>query len=688
MIVMAGLFISSFARAQRDSTGIPDSLERKTLQEVVVRAYEQNRRMADVPAAIGVLTPAQFNRYSNNSIVAAFNSIPGIRMEERSPGSYRLSFRGSTLRSPFGVRNVKVYLDGIPFTDPGGNTYLTQLAPFDIQSLEVIKGPAGSLYGAGTGGAVLLQTLPNNWQPGFTADYSGGSFGTSNINAQVRFGDSNSGNSISFSHQVSNGYRDHTHLRRDMAIWESVIKNSSRQTLRSLVSYGDLYYQTPGALTLTEYDANPKQARPAAGVNPSADQSKAAIHQKTFMAAISNDYRFNDRWKNRTNFYGAYTNYLNPTFRNYEIRNEPHFGGRTIFTYQSGVFHLNAGGEAQKGFFKTEDFGNRNGSPDTVQTNDNINTWTYSVFAQADFQLRHGWQITAGASFNKSFIGIDRLSVPGFIPRNKTFSNEIAPRLSVAKKIAQDLLVYASVSKGFSPPAVGEVLPSNQSINTDLQPEQGINYEAGLKSGFLNQRLYAELTGFWFQLEKAIVVRKDLSNSDYYINAGVTRQQGIESQLSYQLVDRPGPVLTSARLWLSYTLNRFTYHDFKKNDIDYSGKHLPGVANNTVAGGLDLFSKPGIFLHLTYYYSDKLPLDDANSAYAGSYQLLGGKIGYKTNAFKKINLSLFTGIDNAFNTKYSLGNDINAAGGRYYNAAPGVNYFAGLSISCSKPPHS
>lgn len=606
-------------------------------------------------------------------------------MEERSPGSYRLSFRGSTLRSPFGVRNVKVYLDGIPFTDPGGNTYLTQLSPFNINSLEVIKGPAGSLYGAGTGGAVLIKTLPDNWQPGFSANYTFGSFASNTVNAQVRFGDSNNGNSIRFSHQTSNGYRNHTQLRRDMAIWESVLKNTGKQTLSSFISYGDLYYQTPGALTLTEFNANPKQARPSVGGFPSADQSQAAIYQKTFMAAISNIYHVNEHWQNSTNFYGAYTNYLNPTFRNYEIRNEPHFGGRTLFTYQSRIFHLNAGGEGQKGFFKTEDFGNKNGSSDSVQTNDNINTWTYSLFAQADLEFPRNWQVTAGASYNKSFIGINRLSVPGFAPRNKTFSNEIAPRLAISKKITQDLLVYASVSKGFSPPTVAEVLPSNQSINTDLQPEQGVNYEAGIKSSFLNRRLYIEVIGFYFQLQQAIVVRKDISNSDYYINAGATRQQGIESQLSYQLLSSPGSVFTSARLWLSYTLNRFTYHDFKKNAIDYSGKHLPGVANNTVSGGLDLFSTPGLFLHLTYYYSDKLPLNDANTAYAGSYQLLGGKIGYKTNAIKKINLSVFAGVDNAFNSKYSLGNDINAAGGRYYNAAAGVNYFAGLSISYNKP---
>jgi len=118
LILLTGTLISLFARAQQDSTRLPDSLDRKTLQEVVVTAYQQNLRLAQVPAAIGVLTPAQFNRFSNISIVSAFNSIPGVRMEERSPGSYRLSFRGSTLRSPFGVRNVKVYLDGIPFTDP------------------------------------------------------------------------------------------------------------------------------------------------------------------------------------------------------------------------------------------------------------------------------------------------------------------------------------------------------------------------------------------------------------------------------------------------------------------------------------------------------------------------------------------------------------------------------------------
>jgi iron complex outermembrane recepter protein len=677
------LMICGIIKAQIN-TKVPDTVDRKLLQEVVVQAYEQNRQLSDVAVAVGVVTTAEWNRYNKMSIVPAINSVPGARMEERSPGSYRLSFRGSTLRSPFGVRNVKVYIDGIPFTDPGGNTYLTQLAPFDMYSLELIKGPAGSLYGAATGGALLIKSRPDIWQPGFTAEYSYGTFNSNNINAQVRLGNENGGNIINLSHQTSDGYRDHTNLRRDIVTWESMLKNNDRQTLSTYAFYGSLYYQTPGALTLSQYNADPKQSRPASGSNPSADQAEAAVYQKTFLAAITNTYRISDKFQNTTNFYGAYTNFLNPTFRNYEFRNEPHFGGRTVFNYSTDLFHLSFGGEGQKGFFQTQDYGNTNGAPDTLQTNDNINTWTYTLFAQADIFFGNGWQVSAGISYNNAFIGIDRISVPGFVPRNKLFGNELAPRLALSKKITPDLLLYASVSKGFSPPAVAEVLPSTTSINTDLQPENGISYETGVKSSFFNKRLYLEVIAFYFELENAIVDRKDSSNNDYYVNAGSTTQKGIESQFSYQLLPLSTGFINSARIWAAYTLDNFTYDDFVKGTINYNGKHFPGVANNTFTGGVDINSRPGIFLHFTYYYSDKMPLNDANTAYAAAYQLVGGRIGYST-MIKKMNVTVFTGVNNAFNAKYSLGNDINAAGGLYYNAAPTANYFIGLNVNFNKP---
>jgi len=257
----------------------------KNLSEVILKAYEQNRQLKASSVAVNYISQEQLQRFNNSNILAAMNNTPGVRMEERSPGSYRLNLRGSTLRSPFGVRNVKIYWDGIPFTDPGGNTYLNQLSFYNFNSLEVIKGPGGSLYGAGTGGVILIHSQPETWKAGADVGYIAGSYNLNNVNAQVRGGTEDRNTIINYSHLNSDGYRAHTAVRRDVITWQSKIKSSERQQLSASFLYGDLYYQTPGALNKTEFAANPKAARPAAGAFPSADGAKAAIFQKTFLGA-------------------------------------------------------------------------------------------------------------------------------------------------------------------------------------------------------------------------------------------------------------------------------------------------------------------------------------------------------------------------------------------------------------------
>src|SRR2546423_8824112 len=147
--------VSCFSQSEKNDSS-------KNLSEIVVKAYEQNKQLKQVSTAINYISQSQLQRFNNTNILPALNSTAGVRMEERSPGSYRMNIRGSTLRSPFGVRNVKIYWDGIPFTDPGGNTYLNQLSFYNVSSIEILKGPASSLYGAGTGGAVLINSQTND----------------------------------------------------------------------------------------------------------------------------------------------------------------------------------------------------------------------------------------------------------------------------------------------------------------------------------------------------------------------------------------------------------------------------------------------------------------------------------------------------------------------------------------------
>src|SRR5665213_2337526 len=149
----------------------------KQLQPVTVRGYLSEQPVLGVPASVSVINRQQLQLQPDNSFIPVLNSVPGIRAEERSPGSYRLSIRGSLLRSPFGIRDVKVYYDEIPLTDAGGNTYLNAIDFNSIHNMEILKGPDGSLFGANTGGVVLLSPVPHSDDNSVSAGLNGGSYG-------------------------------------------------------------------------------------------------------------------------------------------------------------------------------------------------------------------------------------------------------------------------------------------------------------------------------------------------------------------------------------------------------------------------------------------------------------------------------------------------------------------------------
>ena len=175
-IVLLSFIVPYVAKSQVGDSVIS---RKDSLPDVIVHSFNYNKVWVDVPAAIGVLNNNQLQKIGTTNLLPAMNTIPGVRMEERSPESYRLSIRGSLLRSPFGVRDVKVYWNNLPITDGGGNTYLNLLDNTQINTIEVAKGPAASMYGASSGGMVLLQNKPEfSSKPtnNYVANINGGSF--------------------------------------------------------------------------------------------------------------------------------------------------------------------------------------------------------------------------------------------------------------------------------------------------------------------------------------------------------------------------------------------------------------------------------------------------------------------------------------------------------------------------------
>ncbi|MFL5774488.1 MAG: TonB-dependent receptor [Flavisolibacter sp.] len=670
--IAIGFYCKISAQDESDSSRV------KPLSEIIIRAYEQNRKLKDVPAAVNYVGRSAIERFGFGSMVQAVNSTPGVRMEERSPGSFRFNIRGSSLRSPFGVRNVKVYYNDLPITDPGGHTYLNQLGYYNFNSIEVIKGPGSSLYGAGTGGVLLIESLDLNEKPGAMAEYAAGSYGMQNIYGSISTSSGKNTSRVGFQHQESEGYRDQSALKRNVHSWAGNFQLGEKKILKTTFLYGDLFYETPGALTLAEFKANPKAARPAGGGFPSAVNAKASIRQRTFITGASYRQQLTPSIENASVLYGMFTELRNPTIRNYGKSSEPHVGGRTDFKYRlnsnNKVLQIDAGGEWQEGFTSVSIHKNINGLPDSLQTYDEIHNRQSFIFSQASIDFKN-WSIIAGGSLNWLRVSFQRFTPITTGKQTRQFNNQISPRLAIMKKLGS-LNVYSSISRGFSPPTTAELLPTGGAINFGLNAEEGTNYDLGFKGSL--KKLNIDINAFHFALKETIVQRRDSSGGDYFVNAGGTKQHGIETYVSY-------PVLTGnysiqqCLLWLSHTWHDFHYKDFKQLNNDFTGNQLPGVSPHSISSGFDLLTRKGFQLHLTWYYGSKLPLNDANSEYAEAYNILGSKISYQW-LLNQWRIKIMAGADNLLDQHYSLGNDINAFGGRYYNAAPGRNFYGALLI--------
>ena len=686
LLLLSGF--TAFSQNKKETT--PDSIP--ALSEVVIKGYESNRRLLETPVSASVIGASDMQRFSGTSLLPSINIVPGIRMEERSPGSYRLSIRGSLLRSPFGVRNVKVYWNDIPFTDAGGNTYFNLVDQNSIRQVEILKGPGSSIYGANTGGVVILQpdeaplnengtTTPlHQLKAGLTA----GSYGLLAENAQWKYSGKKFSSTFTQSHLQSDGYRDNSRLRKDVLQWNGSALLSAKDKLSWVMLYADLYYQTPGGLTLQQMMSNPRQARPATATLPGAQDQQAAIYNKTPFIGLSNQYNFNEHWSNTTSVMFSYTDFQNPFITNFEKRKETNVGARTKITYHtvSGQhdIRLTGGVEWQYNYSGINNYGNRAGAADTIQYKDKLWATQFFPFLQGEWQIGKSFQVQAGASTDAFVYQYQRLTDVDDSKKTRKLNEQLLPRLALLYRISENISLHGAVSKGFSPPAIAEIRPSEGSIHTNLKPEYGWNYEAGIRGSLMHNKLQFDLVGYIFRLQDAIVRRTNDVGAEYFINAGGTDQKGIEAFVDYTLWQHTSSFIKVAKIWASTTINNFSFSSYKMGDNDYSGNALTGVAKHIVSAGVDVFTAPGIYLNTSYTYTSKLPLNDVNSAYAAPYRLLSARIGWKKK-FNAWSPGIFAGTDNALNQMYSLGNDINAVGNRFFNPAAALNYYAGFTIN-------
>jgi len=660
------------------------------LNEVKIAGYNENKTIRESAGSVSVITSKDLSRGSAISLQPALNSIPGVRMDQSTLSEARISIRGNGVRAAYGIRNVKIYVNEIPVTEADGTTRIEALDVNSIGRAEVIKGPASSIYGAGTGGVINFQMQRSPYQEqSIEASGLAGAYGLHRLATTYRNGGDKVNSYVSYGWQEYEGYRQHSKDMRRFLTGNFQLFPSDRRIVTLLLNKTTQYSQIPGSLTLDQVQADPLQAN-------ATNLDKAAGRYQTWTRiGLGQQYNFNDQFSNSTSVFTYFYDLNHPLPYAY-IRNfYQSYGGRTKFSYdpEFGVLptRFTVGAEFNEGLTKGAQYVNNKGTEGAMNANVDYRNTNYSLFYQSETSLGPKTTLTLGLSYNSL-----NYDVKDYLKTNQTgvkkFDPQASPRIALSHNFSEALSLHASVSSGFSPPSSSEIKNVDGSINPMLQAEKGWNYELNAKGNLFKSRLAYDLAIFKLDMEGELIAQSVQQGITIYNNSGKTSHDGAELALSYQLFrEEDRHEIINLRPFAALTYADFTFKDYKTLNAQgvvtatYDDNKLTGVAPWVVNAGIDLETRTGVYFYGNYFFSDKLPLNDANSAFNGSYQVLNAKIGYKRQFAKCLEANVYAGLDNIGNESYSSIVSLNAVGfngaqSPFYNPSPKRNGYGGLNL--------
>jgi len=685
LIALSLTTVQTLAQQKKDS--IPSA---NSLKEVIISNYHVSDSLMNAPASVSVLSSADLQRNNNSDISASLNTVAGILMQSGAINTNRISIRGIGARTPYGTNKIRAFYGSIPLTSGDSETTIEDIDLEIIDQTEIIKGPLSSVYGAGLGGAILIK--PKQLRTPGSEAYTGttvGSFGL--VKNTLRYSyDSNFGSlNLSYHKLETDGWRNNSAYNREgvTLAGELFRKQNSRLTYFGNYTYMKAYI--PSSISKTMFNNNPR------GAAPTWAASKGYEQYDSYMGGLAYDWQLLPWLKNTTSAFINAKNSYEPRPFDILTQDNTAFGGRTQFfgDFKLGKMksHFIAGMEYFKDGFKGGTYenlyeqNNGNGTLEggqltgSKQKRDFIN-----AFAQLRIQLLPKIELQTGINYNKTQFKLDS-TYPADAVHSQEYSYDgiWSPQVSLLYKPDRLQTIYASVSRGFSLPSIEETLTADGTINPNIKPENGYNFELGGKFYFFNRSLYSEISLYRMQIKDLLVAQRVGDDQYIGVNAGETLHQGIELSINYNWEIDP---FINLRPYASASFGNYEFKDFVDNGIDYSGNKLTGVPANKVNAGFMLQTHSGFYLSSDFYYVDNIPMNDGNSAYAKSYNLLNAKTGYRFTLFNGLSAHISGGVNNITNTHYASmilvnATGVNGAPPRYYYPGLPVNYYGNISFS-------
>jgi iron complex outermembrane recepter protein len=707
---LAPLSVAISAILSSPSLVMADDENTITLSPIVVTATRQAQNSFDLPVAIDVVSEKDIkNGQLQMQLSESLIRVPGITAQNRNQQAQdpQISSRGFGARSSFGVRGIRIYLDGIPLTMPDGQGQPGVADLSAIKSIEVMRGPFSSLYGNSSGGVIQMFTQDAPATPTIGATTMFGSYDTKRnvLEASGQF--EGLEYMLNISNFESDGYRANSASNKQMATAKFKFNLNEDTKVTTLVNWFDQEAQDP--LGLDRARAFSSSTRN--NVVPAALFANTSVKRDHTQVGFNIEHALNENNKISfipyvgsrknaqiltttalaTGLVGSCTASTPPAgtcARLSEIDREfygadlrwDNQGNLGTLPYQFS-FGLNYGKS-------TDDRSDTNilnaGLPANTRNRleKNISS-NFDQYTQAKLTLTPTVDLHAGIRHTKVKLEVQDNFITGTGSNGDNSGSveyqKTTPVIGAIWKAAENLNLYVNFGKGFETPTFIEAAYDNVAIgagkpNLSLKPSESNNFELGLKS-FLNDYTRLNLTLFHISTKNEIVVNQTNAGRSSYINANDSKRDGLELSVDSNFDH-------GFTTYFSYTYldARFdsNYQNTSGNLIK-SGNRIPGTYKSQIYGEL-AWRHPviGFFSALEGRHNSQVYVNDINTDKAPSYTIFNIRAGFEQN-LSSWRFKEYLRIENITDKDYIGSVRVNDGNGLFFEPAAGRNYLVGLS---------
>jgi iron complex outermembrane receptor protein len=649
-------------------------------EQVTVTATRLPRAVEEIPAAVSVVSrdDVQLAR-QQVGLDESLAQVPGLFMQDRYnfAQDLRISIRGFGARANFGIRGVRIFVDGIPETLPDGQGQVDSIDLGSVERIIVLRGSSSALYGNAAGGVVLVESEAPPERTTVNARLSVGELGFSKHQLKVGGQAGKLGYLVNASDMEMEGFRDHS--RGESRSLNGTLRYAidDDSGLKVALNYTDQpVSDDPGALNLEESQGTPRNAAPAALLfdgGESLEQTRVGfVYDRSFGEGRTLTARNYYVWRTFENLL-AFQSGGAVTIDRFFAGGGLQYAGRGTLAGRDHRVIVGIDVDSQDD--RRRRYDNDFGSIGSLTFDQSEEVWNTGVFIQDEIAVTDAFTVTAGLRHDSVKLDVeDSFLANGDDSGDRTL-RETSPMLGVVYRLAPAAHLYANVGTSFETPTTTELAnPAGGGFNAALDPQLATNREVGVK-GALGARGNYTLALFDTRVEDELVPFElpGAPGRSFFRNAGESSRKGLELGLASEPVE-------GLALSIAYTYSDFAFEDFVDDaGNDYGGNRIPGLPRNVVHGAVSWRHGSGVFAGLDALHVDDRFLDNANTVSDDAYTLANLRLGYGRD-LGAWRWSAFAGANNLLDEEYNANTRINAGFGRYYEPAPRRNVYGGVEV--------